>query len=118
MRLIDADALIKNTILNPRHVPYITQSDVDNEQTIEQDWNEIIVICDNCGHAVQAKREDCKVSTIDPVVHGEWVLTDYEDENTYRCSVCDEMWMFLCGTPLDNGAKYCPNCGAKMDGGK
>ena len=26
------------------------------------DWNEIMVICDNCGHAVHAKRENCKVS--------------------------------------------------------
>ena len=62
MRLIDADALIKNTILNPSHVPYITKSDVDNEPTIEQDWNEIMIICDNCGHFVHAKREKCKVS--------------------------------------------------------
>lgn len=35
---------------------------IDDEPTIEQDWNEIMVICDNCGHAVHAKRENCKVS--------------------------------------------------------
>ena len=28
----------------------------------EPDWDEILIICDNCGHAVHAKREDCKVS--------------------------------------------------------
>ena len=28
----------------------------------EHDWNEIMVICDNCGHAINVKRENCKVS--------------------------------------------------------
>lgn len=28
----------------------------------EPDWNEIMVICDNCGHAINVKRENCKVS--------------------------------------------------------
>ena len=30
--------------------------------TDEKDWYEIMVICDNCGHAIHAKRENCKVS--------------------------------------------------------
>jgi len=34
MRLIDADALIKNTILNPCHAPYIVKQDVDNAPTV------------------------------------------------------------------------------------
>lgn len=34
MRLIDADALIKNTILNPCHAPYIVKQDVDNATTV------------------------------------------------------------------------------------
>lgn len=34
MRLIDADALIKNTILNPTHAPYIIRHDVDDEPTV------------------------------------------------------------------------------------
>lgn len=28
MRLIDADALLRNTIYNPSHVPYIAESDI------------------------------------------------------------------------------------------
>ena len=28
----------------------------------ESDWTEILVICDNCGHVIHAKREKCKVS--------------------------------------------------------
>lgn len=34
MRLIDADVLIKNTILNPTHAPYIIRHDVDDEPTV------------------------------------------------------------------------------------
>lgn len=41
-----------------------------------------------------------------PVVHGQW---ECGEENTYWCSICD------CAV-LGNGYKYCPNCGAKMDG--
>ncbi len=59
---------------------------------------------------------------VEPVVHGEWL----EDEHTYPgaglrnnlCSVCGKIagsWR----TGLERGRKwpYCPNCGAKMDGG-
>lgn len=45
---------------------------------------------------------------------GEWILTDFPDEQTYRCSSCNEHWTFLEGTPYDNGAYFCPNCGAEM----
>ena len=34
VRLIDADALIKATVLNPRHSPYITIIDVDDAPTV------------------------------------------------------------------------------------
>lgn len=45
--------------------------------------------------------------TIDavPVVHGKWVLVN----SSISCSVCGEPNMEW---------NYCPNCGAKMDGGK
>lgn len=46
---------------------------------------------------------------------GKWVLTDYPDEQTYKCSVCNEIWTFIVGTPVDNGAFFCPNCGARME---
>ena len=48
---------------------------------------------------------------------GRWILTDFPDEQTYKCSECGEYWIFIEGTPADNGAKYCPNCGAEMTGG-
>lgn len=35
MRLIDADALIRSTIYNPLHVPYITKSDIEAAPTVD-----------------------------------------------------------------------------------
>lgn len=48
--------------------------------------------------------------TIDavPVVHGKWI----EEKFSFpACSVCDEPIVIVAPT------NYCPNCGAKMDGG-
>ena len=49
-----------------------------------------------------------------PILHGEWgsgrfndMTGDYEEQ----CTNCGE-WSKECGKP------YCPNCGARMDGGK
>ena len=47
------------------------------------------------------------------VVHGRWEkrkLIVFDDEMVgYRCSKCNTTW--------DAETNYCPNCGAKMDGG-
>ena len=52
-----------------------------------------------------------------PVVHGRWVEIDEGDgDYTYDCSLCGFKWFLVDGTPLENGMKYCPHCGAKMDG--
>lgn len=48
-----------------------------------------------------------------PVVHGQWI----EDHDYLKCPECGVMvkWDF---TFFDIGNwNYCPNCGAKMDGG-
>ncbi len=49
--------------------------------------------------------------TIDavPVKHGEWIY-DEKASWKYECPFCE------CYFPAD--WNYCPNCGAKMDGGK
>lgn len=51
-----------------------------------------------------------------PVVHGQW-LSCFEDWRMQiegdKCSVCG---FEHCGTPKGE-FKFCPNCGAKMDGG-
>lgn len=55
--------------------------------------------------------------TIDaePVVHGHWNYKCPADGQSYRyCSECLEI-IYDCNPPVPRN--YCPNCGAKMDGG-
>ena len=50
---------------------------------------------------------------------GKWIeQTDYVGDTYYECSVCKEPWTTIEGTPMQNFMNYCPNCGAKMDGGE
>lgn len=61
-----------------------------------------------------------EMPTIDavPVVHGLWVYgEDDYDDSTYYCSACRGPWTLIAGTPKENNMRYCPFCGAKMDGG-
>ena len=61
----------------------------------------------------EAKRWKTKALQAEPVKHGEWKYYNYSDvSNPYQgyfiCSVCEEY--------EHTKHKYCPNCGAKMDG--
>ena len=49
------------------------------------------------------------------VVHGRWIKDDFLSDdvnNAEKCSQCGELIGWFGKLP-----KYCPNCGAKMDGG-
>lgn len=54
-----------------------------------------------------------------PVVHGHWIW--HEEEFEYECSACHCRFDYNHTFEIfDHGfqyANYCPNCGAKMDGG-
>ena len=56
---------------------------------------------------------------LEEVRHGEWIPVQYTyfGLKRYECSECkdDEYWQ---KRYLEHKEKYCPNCGAKMDGGK
>ena len=56
---------------------------------------------------------------VEEVRHGEWlpVTYTYFGLKRYECSECkdDEYWQ---KRYLEHKEKFCPNCGAKMDGGK
>ena len=55
---------------------------------------------------------DCEpAADVAPVVHGKWIDNGIPESMLSECSVCG----FPCGACT---AKYCPKCGAKMDGGK
>ena len=53
----------------------------------------------------------------EPVRHGKWKQWDsYGFEDTYECTECGEAFVLIEGTPITNEYKYCPSCGARMDG--
>ena len=46
---------------------------------------------------------------------GHWIKhIDLFDGEQYECSRCGVLWVFNDGTPEDNEAYFCPNCGADM----
>lgn len=74
---------------------------------------------DDCGNHQKAVLREVKYAlgkmpTVDaePVKHGRWI--DPATEDCYRCSVCEEYTQMEIPRLLYH---YCPNCGAKMDGG-
>ena len=50
-------------------------------------------------------------SDVAPVVHGRWIY-DKKAQRPY-CNVCKGYFYGATNSPMS----YCPNCGAKMDGG-
>lgn len=59
-----------------------------------------------------------------PVVHGEWIQIKeplgWKDIDCVMCSACEDKWIMDKEYDLDfykEQWKYCPFCGAKMDGG-
>ena len=57
---------------------------------------------------------DFPAADVAPVRHGRWIETGYVcGENEYQCSECKETEWRTSASRL----KYCPFCGAKMDGG-
>ena len=98
MRLIDADELKNREII-------VDYDDV--EDTFDDGMLFVADLID-------------KSPTIDavPVVHGEWIEQDnpgqFDFRDTWvRCSNCN----YLTTTVWSHSHKYCPHCGAKMDGG-
>lgn len=68
------------------------------------------VWCDGCGSAVECILAE-PAADVAPVVHGRW--NNMDGYKTRK--VCSE-----CGWDVPEYGKfysYCPNCGAKMDGG-
>ena len=60
-----------------------------------------------------------KAIDVQPVVHGKWIeMRDpWGDDPYYNCSCCNDAFVLMEGTPKDNNYNFCPNCGARMDGG-
>ena len=69
-------------------------------------------VCENC--RVVALIADAPAADVAPVVHAEWVVCGDGDNVPWMCSHCGKTtahkYKVIYG-------KYCPHCGAKMDGG-
>ena len=53
---------------------------------------------------------------VEEVVHGRWIKDDFLSDdvnNAEKCSQCGELIGWFGNLP-----NYCPNCGARMDGGE
>lgn len=93
MRLIDADALMREFT---GFVAPANRSDLEPPPT----WNDAVSLLGSAP----------TIANVAPVVHGEWELLDGIEPRRYGCSLCKCLSWY--GT-----YNYCPNCGAKMDGG-
>lgn len=71
-------------------------------------------VCENC--RVVALIADAHAADVAPVVHGRWeyIPQTLNTLSSLRCPFCG--WWSL-DPSIDGAYNYCPNCGAKMDGG-
>lgn len=66
---------------------------------------------------IWAAREAVELLKEQKAKTGKWIeQTDYMGDTYYDCSVCNESWITIEGSPWVNGMNYCPHCGAKMEG--
>lgn len=81
---------------------YIKKEDVEN------------IMLSSWGESALWKLRYLPPADVVEVRHGKWTIraTSYRDKFNYGCSVCHKR--YLRGT--GENFKYCPNCGAKMDG--
>lgn len=94
-RYIDADALLRNTIYNPSHVPYIAESDVIFMPTAD---------------VVERKRGKWIEKEVMSVDEGKAI----DEWQSCRCSVCGRYdtrpYMYYFDEP-----HFCSWCGAEME---
>lgn len=96
MRLIDADALLA--------AETFTYSGGDACRECETEYRLAIL--------------DAPTVDAVPVVHGRWIYNTDDFTPAHRCSACGYNKPMIAGEGVSQGAmNYCPNCGAKMDGG-
>lgn len=103
MRLIDADALLEQ--MKELHQERSEEFNMTGDRAICVTWHDAVICIKDS-------------STIDsvPVVHGRWLWFEDCSNGGLYCSVCHKL-IHKVMTPKKKLSRYCPNCGAKMDGG-
>ena len=66
--------------------------------------------------AIERDVRDMPAADVAPVVHGKWLLDRWPSWPHRECSRCKIMIPRTTEVP-DQYWQYCPNCGARMDGG-
>lgn len=71
--------------------------------------------CDGCGEVIHCAI-DTPAADVKPVRHGHWIeWAEFFGRETDKKNL--GVFCSRCRLYADNGFDYCPNCGAKMDGG-
>ena len=108
-KYIDADALNEflDSLLN-----YSEQEmqKALSEKTMVMERSRAVAVC-----AIKAHVEKMKTADVQEVRHGKWIWHFYDRRPQYstkECSLCHNVEI------IGGCNSYCPNCGAKMDGGE
>ena len=107
VRLIDANALRKN--LSSR---YMNELYPDWRTLPELTRMRIEMLAKEFRFAIDHAPTNDAV----PVVHGRWKETVVDRRHQITCDECTVCGFKYGGVGIEN-FRYCPNCGAKMDGG-
>lgn len=71
--------------------------------------DDILAICENI--------EKMPVADVVKVNHGRWIVRESPTSLDVKCSICNaSYYVHKKGQYHIEQSKYCPNCGAKMDG--
>lgn len=106
---LDKSEAVGEGYLQDWYISSVSEDDepVWTEAHIEELANDFIVI-----------PKDTPAADVAPVVHGRWIRFKEPDSETgyihMRCSVCTAYWS---DPSHADHFRYCPSCGAKMDGG-
>lgn len=90
----------------------------ERERSLHPDKIADVFKAAKCGGAYRGNGK--VTSDVAEVVHGQWLRADddWNSLTTIQCSLCSEEWCFETDDDVSLlNYKYCPNCGAKMDGG-
>ena len=72
------------------------------------------------GKKIEGLLRSYPTAEVTEIKHGKWIkMYNNPNDGNYYCSECHNGIDVATGkvTPIDRGLLYCPNCGAKMDGG-
>ena len=90
------------------------------ERSLNERLNRLFKLHGRHDHYVQGfddcvgRVEEFPAADVAPVVHGEWIVCGDGDNVPWMCSHCGRTTASKYKIAY---GKYCPNCGAKMDGG-